>query len=342
MSAQEKFGWGLIGTGRHAERFVAPAMGESKTSRLVAVFSRDRIRGREFATKHSCPSVYDSLDELLDDKGVDAVFVCSPNHVHKEQVIRAAAAGKHVLCEKPLAITSADCLAMIHACRNAGVRLAVGFHLRHNPLHAAVREIVSRGTLGEIVFAEVQYMHVIGGGLSRTSAPWRRDPKIAGGGSFLSTGTHALDLLRFVLKREATQVSAMADEEWQKSGMERLIQTSLLFQGNLIAHLSAGPMKYPQNDLVLCGSSGTLRCTGSIGNHGGGLLELVSNQGKETIHFDACDVYERELDGFVAGLNGGDDISASGHDGYEIARVSDAVYESLQKRATIDLSSAAT
>ena len=181
-------------------------------------------------------------------------------------------------------------------------------------------------------------MHVIGGGLSRTSAPWRRDAKIAGGGSFLSTGTHALDLLRFVLKREATQVSAMADEEWQKSGIERLIQTSLLFQGNLIAHLSAGAMKYPQNDLVLCGSSGTLRCAGSIGNHGGGLLELVSDQGKETIHFDTCDVYEREIDAFVAGLNAEDDVSASGEDGYEAARVADAVYASLRKRATVALS----
>lgn len=136
-------------------------------------------------------------------------------------------------------------------------------------------------------------------------------------------------------------MSAMADEEWQETSIERLIQASLLFQENLIAQLSAGAMKYPQNDLVLCGSSGSLRCTGSIGNYGGGLLEIVSDHGKETIQFDACDVYERELDGFVAGLNGGDDVCANGMDGYEAARVSDAVYASLQKRAIIDLSNAA-
>jgi 1,5-anhydro-D-fructose reductase (1,5-anhydro-D-mannitol-forming) len=342
MTGQSKFGWGLIGIGRHADRFIAPAINKCATGELVAVYSRDRARSSEFAAKHGCVAAYDSLEQMLGDKNVSAVFVCSPNHVHKEQVIQAAAARKHVLCEKPLALSAADCRAMIDACRSAGVKLAVGFHLRHNPVHIAARDIVHSGILGQLQLADVQYMHVItGAAAGRPSAPWRRDPKLAGGGSFLSTGTHALDLLRFVLKREVSQLSAMADDAWRVSKVERLIQISLLFEGHLIATLSAGPMKYPQNQLILYGSSATLHCQGSIGNYGGGSLEVISDQGNQVTQFDTCDVYERELDAFFHGVNGEDDTTAWGEDGWETARVSEAVYESLQKQATVKLLSTA-
>jgi len=343
MTAQSKFGWGLIGIGRHADRFIAPAISKCGTGQLVAVCSRDKARGREFAAKHGCVAAYDSLEQMLADKNVSAVFVCSPNHVHKEQVIQAAVARKHVLCEKPLALNAADCRTMIDACRSAGVRLAVGFHLRHNPVHTAARDIVRSKILGQLQLAEVQYMHVTTGeAAGRPSAAWRRDAKLAGGGSFLSTGTHAMDLLRFVLQRETIQLSAMADEAWRASGVERLIQVSLWLEGDLIATLSAGPMKYPQNALILYGSAATLCCRGSIGNYGGGALEVISDQGKQVTQFDRCDVYELELDAFFRGVNREDDTTAWGEDGWETARVSEAVYESLKKQATIKLLSAAT
>ena len=336
MATQEKFGWGLIGTGRHANRFIAPAINKSQTSRLIAIYSRDRTRGSDFAAKHHCAAAYDSLDDLLRNEKVQAVFVCSPNHAHKDHVVRAAGARKHVLCEKPLAPTAAECREMIAACGDAGVRLAVAFNLRHNPVHLAAREAVRSGKLGNVILAEAQYMHVTSGATAtRASAPWRRDVRLAGGGSFLSTGVHVLDLLRFVLGKEVAEVSALAGEEWSRTGIERLIQVSLMMQGNLISQLSAGSMKYPQNHLVVYGSAATLRCTGSIGNYGGGLLEVTSDEGTETQHYGPCDVYEREMDTFVAGLNGGDDTSATGHDGYEAARVTEAVYESLKKGMTI-------
>ena len=338
MTAQNKFGWGLIGIGKHADRFIAPAMHKCGTGELVAVCSRDKDRGREFAAKHGCPAAYNSFEDLLKDDSVSAVFVCSPNHVHKEQVVQAAAERKHVLCEKPLALSAADCQAMINACRNAGVKLGVGFHLRHNPVHSAAREVVGSGLLGQLQLAEVQYMHVTTGeAAGRPSAAWRRDAKLAGGGSFLSTGTHAMDLLSFVLRREAIQLSAMADEAWRISGVERLIQVSLLLEGDLIATLSAGPMKYPQNQLTLYGSAAMLRCRGSIGNYGGGLLEVISDQGEQVTQFDRCDVYERELDAFVRGVNSEGDTTAWGEDGWRTARVSDAVYESLKKQITVKL-----
>jgi predicted dehydrogenase len=279
------------------------------------------------------------LDQLLKNEKVQAVFVCSPNHAHKGQVVEAAAARKHVLCEKPLAVTSGDCRAMIRACRDAGVRLAVAFNLRHNPAHIATRDIVRNGILGTVRMAEVQYMHVTSGAAAaRPSPTWRRDLKLAGGGSFIATGVHGVDLLRFVLHKEVTQLSAVADEEWHKSGIERLIQVSLLLEGGVIAHLSAGGMNYPQNHLVLYGAQATLRCTDSIGNYGGGSIEVISDQGRETTEFEVCDVYAREVDAFVRGLNSADDLSATGEDGHEAARVAEAVYASLKTQAAVKVS----
>lgn len=329
--------WGLIGIGRHADRFVAPAIRHSASGELVAVYSRDPERGKAFAERHTCPTAYDSLDAFLSDPRVDAVYVSSPNHVHKDQVIRAAQAGRHVLCEKPLALTVEDCRSMINACESAGVRLGVGFHLRHNPAHVAAKELVSEGALGEILFAQVQYMHVTRGVAAPGAAAWRRDPRIAGGGSFMGTGVHAVDLLRFVLGREIIHVSAVADRGWYDSGLERIIQVSVLMDRHLVASVSSGTMRYPMNDLVLYSSSVMLRCQGTIGNYGGGRLELVSDQGTDAKGFDRCDVYEREVDAFARSVSEGSEPNASGEDGLRVTQATVGIYDSLRNRLLVEL-----
>jgi 1,5-anhydro-D-fructose reductase (1,5-anhydro-D-mannitol-forming) len=335
---QKSFGWGLIGTGRHADRLVAPAIYQSSTGRLIAVLSRDMQRARMFAERHGHPSTYDDLDALLEDPRIHAVFICSPNNVHKEQVVRAARAGKHVLCEKPLATTVDDCLMMIEACRQAGVKLGVGFHLRHNPAHILAKEMIASGAIGELLFAEIQYMHVTAGAEGKRQSPaWRMDPDSAGGGSFVGTGVHAVDLLRFVLEREITHVFALADASWYVSRRERLMQVSLLMEGQRVGSLSAGNLRYPANELVLYGELATLRCSGSIGNFGGGRIELISDQGVHKTEVDPCDVYVREVDSFADSVQAGIEPNASGYDGLQVVKVTSGVYESLRSRSLVAL-----
>jgi 1,5-anhydro-D-fructose reductase (1,5-anhydro-D-mannitol-forming) len=307
--------------------------------RLIAVFSRDIERARTFAERHGSPSVYDDLDVLLGDERINGVYICSPNFVHKEQVLRAAQAGKNVLCEKPLSTNVEDCLEMVEACCRTGVKLGVGFHLRHNPTHVMAREMVAAGSIGELLFAEVQYMHVTAGAEgTRQVAGWRQDPNSAGGGSFMGTGVHAVDLLRFVLGREITHVFAVADASWDVSGFERIIQVSLLMADHRVASLSAGGLKYPSNQLVLYGTSSTLRCTGSIGYTDGGRLELISEKGSTEKELDRCDVYVREVDSFVDSVQAGIEPNASGYDGLQVAKVTSGVYESLRSRSLVALS----
>src|SRR5262245_14895408 len=124
------FGWGIVSTGRHPDVKVAPAMRAATGGGLVAAYSRDQGRADAFAERHAARAAYSKLADLLNDSRVDGVFVCSPNVLHAEHVIQAARAGKHVLCEKPMATTIADAARMVQACRAARVKLGVAFNLR--------------------------------------------------------------------------------------------------------------------------------------------------------------------------------------------------------------------
>lgn len=323
--------WGIVGLGRHARRFMAPAMGKCASGTLAAVCSRDLERAQLFAREFGCESFFDSLDDLLASGKVDAMYVGSPNHVHKPQVLKIAGAGVHVLCDKPLANTVEDCTAMVDACKSAGVKLGVGFHLRHNPVHNRVREKVLSGALGDLRLAEIQYMHVITESEAKGNLPgWRRDPLKYGGGEFIGTGVHAIDLLRYVTDREIERISALGDGGWYETGFEMMIQTAMTLQGGVPAALSAGGMKYPSNEFTLYGTEATLRCSGSLGYHGGGKIEIVSKDGSRTEAVDQCDPYVIELDAFFNSVQENSEPNASGIDGLRACEATTAVYESLK------------
>ena len=123
-------GWGIIGIGSHSNLKIAPAMKVAKDSELVAVYGRDQARTDAFAQTHGAKTAYTSLNDLLKDSRIDAVFVASPNSLHATQTIHAANAGKHVLSEKPMATTIDDAVAMVRGCREHGVKLGIGFEHR--------------------------------------------------------------------------------------------------------------------------------------------------------------------------------------------------------------------
>ena len=127
------FGWGIVSTGTHPDVKIAPAMAAADGGELVGVYSRDQHRAEAFAQKHGAHAAYSQLGDLLKDSRVDGVFVSSPNALHAEHVVQAAEAGKHVLCEKPMATTVADAVRMLQACRRAAVTLGVAFNLRQHP-----------------------------------------------------------------------------------------------------------------------------------------------------------------------------------------------------------------
>ncbi len=205
-------GWAIVGIGAHADRYIAPAMRQARGARLGAVYSRNQARADSFAVRHGAPTCrgYTSVDELLADPLVQAVFIASPDALHAPQTIAAARAGKHVLCEKPMATTVADARAMVSACATARVKLGVGFHLRHHPAHIQARRYIREGFVGEPSMAWTQW-HSPGSGSYTGLRAWKVDPALAAGGVLAGYGVHCIDLLRYLLGQEVVEVSAFTD-----------------------------------------------------------------------------------------------------------------------------------
>ncbi len=152
-TASPEVGWGVVGTGRVATQ-VAKALRATAAARAVKVLSRDSERGLSFATDHGVDGVCTSMNELLSDDLVSVVYVASPNGAHVEQVVAAARAGKHVLCEKPMANDLEGCRRMAEACAAAGVQLGIGFQYRQHPAHVQIRSMIREGAIGQPLVAD--------------------------------------------------------------------------------------------------------------------------------------------------------------------------------------------
>ncbi len=277
------FGWGIVSTGMHPENKIAPAINDANDARLVAVYSRDQGRADDFAARHKADAAYSSLDNLLADSRVDAVFISSPNSLHAGQAIQAAEAGKHVLCEKPMTTTLEDAVAMVRACRDRGVKLGVGFELRHNPGHILARDLVADGTLGRITMAQGQWGF---GSRGQEVFPpreglrqWWDDPVAIGGASTLmGTGVHVMDLLRFVLGQEIVEVAAITDGQTANRPLEQIAALSLRFSSGTLGTLVCGRLlPDTRNDLAIYGINGRFTTRETVWEAQKGEIEVLSD-----------------------------------------------------------------
>ncbi|HMP88828.1 MAG TPA: Gfo/Idh/MocA family oxidoreductase [Kiritimatiellia bacterium] len=201
---------GIIGAGLQCRRR-APVLVDSKEDTLVAIASLHKDHAERIASQFNCRAV-ENWREVVDDKNIDALIVCTPPHVHAEITIAALEAGKHVLCEKPLTRTIEESEAMISAARKSGKILKCGFNHRHHPAIWEAKTRLDRGELGRPLFARCRYGIC---GRPGYEKEWRADPSMASGGQFIEQGTHGIDLFRWFLG-ELVEVSAMTSIHYFK------------------------------------------------------------------------------------------------------------------------------
>jgi len=207
-----RVGWGLIGASNIARQRVAGAIQRSDAGALVGVMSRRRDLADAFAAEFGIPHSFDSLSELLGRRDIDAVYVSSTNQFHCEQVLAAAAAGKHVLCEKPLATELDDAVAMVLACRSAGVVMGTNHHLRNSATIRAMQNVIASGKIGTPLSALVSQPVYVG------ESEWRRAAPASGSGVSFDVLVHAADAIRYILGQEPVEVSAMANSGASMAG----------------------------------------------------------------------------------------------------------------------------
>lgn len=311
MTDKGKIGWGIVGLGRIADTTMAPAIAAVDEAELVAVASRDQGRADDFAKRHGARTGYASFEKLIADPDVDVVLITTPNVQHADQVVAAAQAGKHVLCDKPLATDPEDGLRAVRACEESGVTLGINFQTRHFSAFQAVREAISSGRLGEILIIQME--------MSSGDTPlvsWRAEPSLAGLGTTYNIGVHGLDVMRYLLDDDVEE-AVMLTDAGRSGKLERIALTTLRFRKGALAYLNANqrvPMHRP--DFAVYGTRGRALGRNVTRPWCSGMVEIATEGEPERVERHSNDdAYEKVVADFCRAVRTGGSPLATGEDG---------------------------
>jgi len=341
--------WGVIGAGGIADRRTIPEgiVGAEKAE-LVAVQDIDAQRIEEVAANYGVTK-YDTEYDLLNDDNVEAVYIATPNQLHHGQVLAAAAAGKDVLCEKPLALTLADSEEMVEACRDAGVKLGINFMMRFHACHTAIKDMIEAGDLGTLVMGRAEltcwYPPIPGA--------FRQDPALGGGGAFADMGNHCVDLLEMLFGR-TERVSCFIANLVQDYPAEDTAVALLEFESGakgMVDALFNVPDAAAHNALEVYGSKGSVVSFGTIGQASGGSITAVLETGdkeydaaqardedpSQVIEPEPVNIYAAHINAFCEAIENDTVPPITGEDGIWSHKVIEACYKSAQTAEAVDI-----
>lgn len=319
--------WGMIGAGTIGREWMADAIAAQPDGELRGIASSDPERARAFAREKGIAVAYDSVDALLADPEIDAVYISTTNEWHKPQAVAAAAAGKHVLCEKPLALTLAGAQEMEAACAASGVVMGTNHHLRNSATHRAVRDLVASGAVGEVQAARV--FHAVH--LPPHLQGWRINRPESGGGVVFDITVHDADTVRFILSDEITEVTAMTAAQGMGEGVEDAVMGVMRTQqGRLVQFHDSFTSRHSYTGLEVHGAAGSIYGRNVMTQQPVGTVVLRRDGQEEEIVVEHENLYERSVRRFNAAINGEGDPAATAHDGLCSLAVALAVLESAR------------
>lgn len=334
-SSTTKVRYAVVGVGNIAQVAVLPAFAHAaENSELVALISGDPVKrellpGR-YDVEHT--GTYDELEDVLARARVDAVYIATPNHMHRGLTERAAKVGVHVLCEKPMAPTVADCEAMIAACEAAGVRLMIAYRLHFEPATLRALELVRSGRLGDPrIFTSVFTQQVRPGDI-RTRGE-------AAGGAVYDLGVYPINAARHLFGEEPLEalgvVSSTGDARF--AGVDEVTTAVLRFSGGRVAQFTVGLSASATSSWRLVGTEGDLRVEPGYGYRGELRHYLTIEGATSEEEFAARDQFAPELAHFSACVLAGRDPEPSGEEGLADIRVVEAILRSAATDAPVAL-----
>jgi xylose dehydrogenase (NAD/NADP) len=247
--AQRELSWGILGCARITRRGLVPGIAASKKGRIVALASRAPETAHAWAKEFNIPRAYASYQEVLDDPAVEAVYIPLPNELHKPWVLGAADAGKHVLCEKPLALSAAEAAIMVEHCQNRRVLLAEAFMWRHQPRTLQLLELVRKQAIGELRLIRSSFSFPIEPG------DWRLDPA-RGGGALFDVGCYGVNTARLFAACEPTKTLAMA--HFGATNVDLTLTAQLQFSAGILATIDCSFEQPFRCSYELVGSQGVI------------------------------------------------------------------------------------
>lgn len=318
----KKLRWGLIGCGDISRKRVAPALRSIGNSELIAVSRARAELAAGFAAEFGAPRWYADWRELIADPEIDAVYIATPVSLHTEQTIAAAEAGRHVLCEKPMAIGLADCDRMIDACRSAGVRLGIAYYRHHYPVIDRIGRIIASGEIGRPVIASINAFERFNPGPG-DDRYWLMRPELAGGGPMMDFGCHRVEVLINLLGPIVECRGLMSDAHYERE-VEDTALAVFSFESGAQATLSVTHAAFESQDTL------DIFCTG------GSIHVPVLNRGELTVRTGAGDrienlpphenIHQPLIEDFIDAVLDGRAPIVDGHAGREVQRIIERLY----------------
>ncbi len=345
-----KIKWGVIGCGGIADRRTIPGMMLAENAELVAVMDVNKAVAERTAQKYGAKYAFDNADELLKTDEIQAVYIASPVFCHSEQCIAAAKAKKHILIEKPVALTAEEAQKLSDICDKEGVKLSVGFMMRFHAYHQKMRELISEGKLGEIVSARAQLTCWY----PEMDNCWRQNKELSGGGAMMDMGIHCIDLIRYITGLEVKAVTGMTGNQIFKYNAEDAGAAVFKLENGAMCYVDANfniPDAAVKCKIEFYGTKGSIVAEGTIAQEEGGNIEVLcvndagdydAGQIRNEVQPVDIDVktgnmYTKEIELFGRAIEGKGEIPVTAADAIMSQRAIEAVYESSALGKTINL-----
>lgn len=331
---QRKLRWGILGCAAIAKRAVIPGIRESQLNELAAIASRDEDKAKETAASEGIPVAYGSYEALLADASIDAVYVPLPNHLHREWTIRAAEAGKHVLCEKPIALDVRETEEMVAACAKHGVKLAEAFMYRHHPRYAMIRDLIAGGEIGQLRGLHGEF--TFNGSANHANVRFRKD---WGGGSIYDIGVYPINAARHVLGLEPEAVTVQAFFSPEHDDVDMMASGLLEFPGHIGLTFACGMWAAGKNTLEIIGTDGRIEVPSAYVAKPDASANFFVVRGGERREVEVPHVnqYAVQADDFARSVLYGEPQRFEPDDSIRNMRVVDACLESARRRARVSL-----
>lgn len=334
----QKLRFGILSTASIARSAFIPGIQGSKHTEASAIASRDFSKAKEVAQEFHIPKPYGSYEDLLKDPDIDAVYIPLPNHLHKEWTLKAAKAGKHVLCEKPAALNAEDAAEVVEACQKAGVIYSEAFMYRYHPKHHRVKEIIESGEIGQIraIHGSFTYNNI-------RNKDNVRYQKSMGGGSIYDVGCYPISAARMILGEEPLAASVHAFFSPDHDHVDIMASGVIEFPGSVGLTFDCGMWASPRCTLEILGSEGRIELPLAYGwEHSEEPAQIIIYTGddKREERLGVFNSFSLEADALAAAVLDGTPLPYPPEDAILNMKVIDACMKSAETKAKVDIPTA--
>ncbi len=340
-----KIKWGVIGCGGIADRRTLPGMMLADNAELVAVMDANMAAAENCKEKYGAKYAFDNIEELLALDEIQAVYIASPVFCHKEQAFATADAGKDILIEKPVGLTSKEAEEIADYCESKGIKLGVGFMMRFHTYHQKMKEVVASGKIGEVVSARAQLTCWY----PEMENCWRQEMKLSGGGAMMDMGVHCVDLIRYITGLEVTEAAGLCGNQVFKYDVEDAGCVICRLENGATAYVDANfniPDAAAKCKIEFYGTKGSIFAQGTISQIEGGDVEILvtddslgydANQDRGEVKpmeldLELGNMYTKEIEAFGKAVAGEIEIPITAKDAIMSQKVIEAAYESSKNK----------